>query len=691
MSAPTPERRGTAARPRKKSKPSLVPCVSTHPRVERDSCSAKEEVNAFLGALCQHPPQRGEGQLLSQGRSQCLPWCLVSAPTPERRGTAARPRKKSMPSLVPYVSTHPRVERDSCSAKEEVNAFLGALCQHPPQRGEGQLLSQGRSQCLPWCPVSAPTPERRGTAAQPRKKSMPSLVSCVNTHPREERESCSAKEEVNVFLCALCQHPPQRGERELLSQGRSQHLPWCTVSAPTSEWKGTAAKPMKKSMPSLVPCVSTHPRVERDSCSAKEEANTFLGALCQHPPQRGEGELLSQGRSQRLPWCPVSAPTPERTERAAQPRKKSTPSLVPCVSTHPREERESCSAKEEVNAFLGALCQHPPQSGEGQLLSQGRSQRLPWCPGSAPTPERRERESCSAKEEVNTFLDALCQHPPQSGEGQLLSQGRSQHLPWCPVSAPTPERRGTAARPRKKSMPSLVPCVSTHPREERESCSAKEEVNAFLGALCQHPPQRGEGQLLGQGRSQCLPWCPVSAPTPERRGQLLGQGRSQCLPWCPVSAPTPERRGTAARPRKKSMPSLVPCVSTHPREERDSCSAKEEVTAFLGALCQHPPQRGEGQLLSQGRSHSLPWCPVSAPTPERSRTAAQPRKKSMPCVSTHPREERDSCSAKEEVNAFLGALCQHPPQRGERQLLSQGRNTHRKQNYYKTHCMSWCP
>ena len=395
-----------------------MPFVGTHPREERDSCSAKEEVNAFLGALCQHPPQSGEGQLLSQGRSQRLPWCPLSAPTSEWRGTAAKPRKKSTPSLVPFVGIHPREERDSCSAKEEVNAFLGALCQHPPQSGEGQLLSQGRSQRLPWCPVSAPTPERRGTAAQPRKKSMPSLVPCVSTHPREERDSCSAKEDVNAFLGALCQHPPQSGEGQLLSQGRSQRLPWCPLSAPTSEWRGTAAQPRKKSTPSLVPCVSTHPREERDSCSAKEEVNAFLGALCQHPPQRGEGQLLSQGRRQCLPWCPVSAPTSEWRGTAAKPRKKSTPSLVPFVSTHLRVERDSCSAKEEVNAFL----------------------------------------------------DALCQHPPQSGEGQLLSQGRSQCLPWCPVSAPTPEWRWTAAKPRKKSTPSLVPFVSTHLRVERDSC-----------------------------------------------------------------------------------------------------------------------------------------------------------------------------------------------------------------------------
>ena len=210
MSAPTPEWRGTAV--------PLVPGVSAHPRVERDSCS--------LGAWCQRPPQSGEGQL--------FPWCLVSAPTPEWRGTAV--------PLVPGVSTHPRVERDSCS--------LGAWCQRPPQSGEGQLF--------PWCLVSAPTPEWRGTAVP--------LVPGVSTHPRVERDSCS--------LGAWCQHPPQSGEGQL--------FPWCLVSGPTPEWRGTAVP--------LVPGVSTHPRVERDSCS--------LGAWYQDPPQSGEGQLFSQGQNQ---------------------------------------------------------------------------------------------------------------------------------------------------------------------------------------------------------------------------------------------------------------------------------------------------------------------------------------------------------------------------------------------------------
>ena len=266
-----------------------------------------------------------------------------------------------MPSLVPCVSAQ-------------------------PQSGQrGRLLCQGRSQCLPWCLVSAP-------------------------NPRVEREDgCSAKEEVNAFLGALCQRP-------------------------TPEWRErTAALPRKKSMPSLVPCVSAQ-------------------------PQSGErGRLLCQGRSQCLPWCLVSAP-------------------------NPRVEREDgCSAKEEVNAFLGALCQRPtpewrertaalprkksmpslvpcvsaqPQSGErGRLLCQGRSQCLPWCLVSAPNPRVEREESCSAKEEVNAFLGALCQRP-------------------------TPEwRERTAALPRKKSMPSLVPCVSAQ-------------------------PQSGErGRLLCQGRS----------------------------------------------------------------------------------------------------------------------------------------------------------------------------------------------
>ena len=554
------------------------------PRVERDRCSAKEEVNAFLGALRQRPP-------------------------PEWRGTGAQPRKKSTPSLVPCVSAHPqsgegqvlsqgrsqrlplclasvpapRVERVRCSAKEEVNAFLGAL-----------------RQC--------PTPEWRGTGAQPRKKSTPSLVPCVSVRP-------------------------QSGEGQVLSQGRSQRFPWCLASVPAprvesdrcsakeevnaflgalrqcspSEWRGTGAQPRKKSMPSLVPCVSAH-------------------------PQSGEGQVLSQGRSQRLPWCLASVPAP-------------------------RVESDKCSAKEEVNAFLGALRQCPPpewrgtdvqprkkstpslvlcvsacpQNGEGQVLSQGRSQHLPWCLASVPA-LRVESDRCSAKEEVNAFLGALRQCPPpewrgtgaqprkkstpslvlcvsarpQSGEGQVLSQGRSQRLPWCLAS---------------------VPAL----RVERDRCSAKEEVNAFLGALRQCPPPewRGTGAQPRKKSTPSLVLC-VSARPQSGEGQVLSQGRSQRLPWCLASVPAlrverdrcsakeevnaflgalrqcppPEWRGTGAQPRKKSTPSLVPCVSAR-------------------------PQSGEGQMFSQGRSQRLPWCLVSVPA---------------------PRVERDRCSAKEEAH-----------------------------------------
>ena len=130
------------------------------------------------------------------------------------------------------------------------------------------------------------------------------------------------------------------------------------------------------------------PRVESDRCSAKKEVNTFIGALRQRPP-------------------------PEWRVTGAQPRKKSTPSLVPCVSAR-------------------------PQSGEGQVFSQERSQHLPWCLASVPAP-RMESDRCSAKEEVNTFLGALRQCPP-------------------------PEWRVTGAQPRKKSTPSLVPCVSARPQ-----------------------------------------------------------------------------------------------------------------------------------------------------------------------------------------------------------------------------------
>ena len=282
-----------------------MPCVSDSAaaiRWERDNCSVKEEVDVFLGALCQRPPLdgrgtaaqprkkstsssvpcvsarqlMGEGQLLSQGRSSRLPRCLGSAPA------------------IGW-------ERDSCSVKEEVHVFLGALYQRPPfdgrgtaaqsrkkstsssvpcisarhWMGEGQLLSQGRSRRLPRCLVPAPA-------------------------IGWERDSCSATEEVHVFLDALCQRPPLdgrgtaaqpmkkstsssvpcpsarhwMGERQLLSHGRSRRLPLCLVPAPAIGW-------------------------ERDSCSATEEVDVFLGALCQRPPLDGRGT-------------------------AAQPRKKTT-------------------------------------------------------------------------------------------------------------------------------------------------------------------------------------------------------------------------------------------------------------------------------------------------------------------------------------------------------------------------------
>ena len=263
--------------------------------MERDKF--KTEINTILGVL---RPQRGEGQLICQGRSQRHPWCLASALAPS-------------------------VERDSFSAKEEVNAILGVLRQRSP-------------------------PAWRGTAALPRKKSTPSLVSCVSARP-------------------------QRGEGQLLCQGRSQRHPWCLASA-------------------------LAPSVERDSCSAKEEVNAILGVLRQRSPPAWRGT-------------------------AALPRKKSTSSLVSCVSAR-------------------------PQRGEGQLLCQGRSQRHPWCLASALAPSV-ERDSCSAKEEVNVILGVLRQRSPpawrgtaalprkkstpslvsgvsarpQRGEGQLLCQGRS--------------------------------------------------------------------------------------------------------------------------------------------------------------------------------------------------------------------------------------------------------------------------
>ena len=170
---------------------------------------------------------------------------------------------------------------------------------------------------------------------------------------------------------------------------------------------------------------------------------------------------------------------------------------------------------------------------------------------------------------------------PQSGEGQLLCQGRSlQRLPWCLASLPSPEWRGTVALPRKKSTPSLLPCIT---------------------AL----PQSGEGQLLCQGRSQCLPWCLASPPSPRvERDSCSAKDEVNAFLGALHHRPPPEWRGTVALPRKKSTPSLVPCIT---------------------AL----PQSGEGQLLCQGRSQRLTWCLASPPA---------------------PRVERDSCSAKEETH-----------------------------------------
>ena len=344
----------------------------------------------------------------------------------------------------------------------------------------------------------------------------------------------------------------------------------------------------------------------------------------QHTSPRGnrhnQGERTLHERSRRLPLCLVSAtrrPPLDGRGTAAQSRKKSTSSSVPCVSAR-------------------------HWMGEGQLLSQGRSRRLPRCLVPAPA-IGWERDSCSAKEEVDVFIGALCQRPPLDGrgtdvqtrkkstsssvpcysarhwmgEGQLLSQVRSRRLPRCLVPAPA---------------------IGW----ERDSCSAKEEVDVFLGALCQRPPLDGRG-TAAQLRKKSTPF---SVPCASARhwmgeGQLLSQGRSRRLPRCLVPAPA---------------------IGW----ERDSCSAKEEVDAFLGALCQRPPLdgrgtaaqprkkstsssvpcasarhwMGEGQLLSKGRSRRLPRCLVPAPA---------------------IRWERDSCSAKEEVDVFLGALCQRPP------------------------------
>ena len=149
----------------------------------------------------------------------------------------------------------------------------------------------------------------------------------------------------------------------------------------------------------------------RERGHLKNEVNTFLGALRQFPP-------------------------PEWRGTAAQPTKKSTPFMVPCVSAR-------------------------RQSGEGQMLSQGRSQHLPWCLVSAPR--------------------------PQSEEGQLLSQGRSLYLHWCLESVPASEEGQLLSQGRKLH---LHWCLESVPRVKRDSCSAKEEVYTFTGALSQCPAPR---------------------------------------------------------------------------------------------------------------------------------------------------------------------------------------------------------
>ena len=162
------------------------------------------------------------------------------------------------------------------------------------------------------------------------------------------------------------------------------------------------------------------------------------------------------------------------------------------------------------------------------MLSQGRSQRLPCCLVSAPAP-RVESDRCSAKEEVNACLVALCQHPP-------------------------PEWRGTAAQPRKKSTSSLVPCVSAR-------------------------PQSGEGQVLRQGRSQHLPWCLASVPAPRvERDRCSAKEEVNAFIGALRQCPPPEWRGTGAQPRKKSTPSLVPCVSAHPQSGEGQAQPRKKPT-----------------------------------------------------------------------------------------------------------------
>ena len=110
-----PEERVTSAHPRQKERHHLPWCLVSAPTQER------KNVIIFLGVLCQRPPKKertSSSSLVScvsahprKKERHHLPWCLVSAPTQDRNN---------------------------------VIIFLGVLCQRPPKGEDGQLLSRGR-------------------------------------------------------------------------------------------------------------------------------------------------------------------------------------------------------------------------------------------------------------------------------------------------------------------------------------------------------------------------------------------------------------------------------------------------------------------------------------------------------------------------------------------------------------------
>ena len=291
----------------------------------------------------------------------------------------------------------------------------------------------------------------------------------------------AGRENISVKKVSCVGARPQSGEEQLLSQRRSRRLPLCPASAPAPRVERNSCSAKEEVDSSLVSCVGARPQSVAQPRKSTPSFVSCVGAR----PQSGEEQLLSQRRSRRLPLCPASAPAP-------------------------RVDRNSCSAKEEVDSFLCVQRQRPPpewrgtvaqptkkstpsfvscvgarpQSGEEQLLSQGRSRLLPLCPASAPAP-RVERNSCSAKEEVDSFLGVLRRRPPPEWRG-TVAQPRKKSS-FCVLRQRPPP--GTVAQPRKKSSPSLVSCVGAR-------------------------PQSGEEQLLSQGRSRLLPWCPASAPAP---------------------------------------------------------------------------------------------------------------------------------------------------------------------------------